>query len=218
MGVRMLDQTLVATGFGGAEAAQWSDKFRKDIDFAFKMYARDVGVLMLSGGGNDIAGMRDFTRLINDDCSDAQSAEQCMRPGQPDAIMSSIMGAYREVILRFRAYNPDAPVIMHNYDNAWPTGKGVFGPADWLRAPMDRAGVPDDLRRPLFKKLVTRLRNEQELLTADLKLGPLVPLLSAGTLPEHSPQRWWANELHPTPAGFNLLAEKVFVPALKKIL
>lgn len=215
---KMTDQTLVAIGFAGAEAAEWSGRFRKDIDFGFKMYAADVSALMLSGGGNDIAGMRDFLRLLRDDCSGAKTEDDCLRPGQPGIVMAGIIGAYREVILRFRAYNPTAPVVMHNYDDAWPTGKGLFGPADWLRAPMEAARVPEQLRRPLFKRLVRRLYAEQEMLTGDASLGPLMPLRSAGTLPEGSPERWWANELHPTPRGFNLLADKVFVPALKKIL
>jgi hypothetical protein len=215
---QMTDQTLVVAGFAGAEAAEWSGRYRKDIDFGFKMYASSVQALMLSGGGNDIAGMRDFLRILRPDCSTAKTEDECLLPGEPGIIMSRIIGAYREVILRFRAYNPTAPVLMHNYDDAWPTGKGLFGPADWLRAPMDAAKVPAALRRPLFKKLIRRLYAEQEMLTGDNNLGPLLPLRTEGTLPENAPDQWWANELHPTPRGFNLLAEKVFVPALKKIV
>ena len=54
------EQTLVVVGYNGADAAQWSDKYRKDIDFGFKMYASGVQALMLSGGGNDIVGMSDY--------------------------------------------------------------------------------------------------------------------------------------------------------------
>jgi hypothetical protein len=117
-----------------------------------------VRALLLSGGGNDVAGMKDFLRLLQDDCSTAASVAACYREGQPDALISRIVAAYREVVLRFRAYNPNAPVLMHNYDNAWPTGQGLFGPADWLKKPMDAAKVPQALRRPLFKDLLARLR------------------------------------------------------------
>jgi len=135
-------------------------------------------------------------------------------------IMARIMGAYTEVILRFRAYSRHAPVLMHNYDYAWPTGKGVFGPADWLRAPMEKARVPAPLRRPLFKLLINQLHQAQQSLAADQRLGPLMVLKSAGTLPKKgdTAHQWWANELHPTARGFNLLADKVFVPALEKVL
>lgn len=220
IGEQMRDETLVAVGFTGAEATQWGERYRKDIDFGFRMYADSVQALLLSGGGNDIAGMKDFLRIIRDDCSGAQTVEQCFQPGQPAVILSKIMGAYTEVILRFRAYNQRAPVLMHNYDYAWPTGKGVFGPADWLRAPMEKARVPAALRRPLFKLLINELHKAQQQLANDHRLGPLVALKSAGTLPETGDvvQQWWANELHPTPRGFNLLAEQVFVPALEQVL
>jgi len=215
-------QTFVVVGYNGAEAAQWSDTYRKDIDFGFKMYGSGIQALMLSGGGNDIAGMSDFLRLLQDDCTQAQAPADCFRAGQPDAIIAKIMGAYRELILRFRAYNAAAPVLMHNYDYAWPTGEGVFGPADWLQAPMDQAKVPkvpETLRPELFKELVNRLRKAQLLLKKDKALGPLVAVRSAGTLPNEADakDRWWANELHPTPAGFRLLVKKAFAPELQKL-
>ena len=221
IGGALAQETLVVVGYSGAEAAQWSDKYRKDIDFGFKMYASSVKALMLSGGGNDIAGMSDFLRLLEDDCSKAKSIQDCLRAGQPDAILSKIMGAYREVILRFRGWNPTAPVITHNYDKAWPTGKGVLGPADWLKAPMDKARVPNDLelRRGLFAYLIDSLRSAQLALKKDKALGEIWALKTAGTLPDDpdSKEQWWANELHPTPQGFQLLANKVFLPALGNV-
>lgn len=213
------NQTLVVVGYSGAEAAQWSEKYRKDIDFGFRMYGQGVQALMLSGGGNDIAGMSDFLRLLQDDCSQAQTVDACFRVGQPDALIARIIGAYKEVILRFRAYNTHATVLMHNYDYAWPTGKGVFGPADWLKQPMDRAKVPKALRRDLFRALLDRLRVAQLALKKDKALGPLVAIATAGTMPEDvaSVDRWWANELHPTPRGFRRITQKKFLPALAKL-
>lgn len=220
IGNALPEQTLVAIGNSGAEAVQWSDKYRKDIDFGFKMYGAGAQVLMVSGGGNDVAGMKDFPKLLLDNCSKATTVEECFRPGQPEAIISRIIGAYRELVLRFRAYNPKARVLMHNYDHAWPTGKGLFGPADWLKEPMDFTKVPKGLRRDLFKELVKRLRKGQLELAKDKVMGPMVAVASAGTLPdgENVTDQWWANELHPTPAGFKRLATKAFVPELKKIL
>ena len=211
--------TLVVVGTNGAESAQWSEQYRKDIDFGFRMYGQGVGALLLSGGGNDVAGMKDFLRLLKDDCTGAATVSACWREGQPDALISRIIAAYREVILRFRAYNANAPVLMHNYDNAWPTGKGLFGPADWLKKPMDAAKVPPPLRRPLFKDLLVRLHSGQLALREEAKLGTLVAVLTAGTLPEPAQgiEQWWANELHPTPAGFRRLARERFMPEIGKL-
>ena len=108
--------------------------------------------------------------------------------------------------MRFRAFNPQAPVLMHNYDNAWPTGRGLFGPADWLKVPMDIAKVPLPLRRDLFKDLLSALHDGQVQLAKEPGLGTLVPVQTAGELPETGVARWWANELHPTPRGFARIA------------
>lgn len=219
IGAALPNQTFVVVGNNGSEAAQWREKYRKEIDYAFKWYGAGVQALMLSGGGNDIAGMSDFLRILQDNCAKATTVDECYRQGQPEAILSTIIGAYREVVLRFRAYNPHAPVLVHNYDHAWPTGKGLFGPADWLKAPMDRAKVPKALRRDLFKDLLKRLRKAQLALKHDKALGSIVAVASAGTLPEPDSghEQWWANELHPTPAGFKRLAHKAFVPELRKL-
>jgi hypothetical protein len=209
---------FVAIGRNGSEAGEWSAKYRKEIDFAFKMYASGVQALVLSGGGNDIAGTADFLRILADDCSKATTVAECYRVAQPAEIIAAIAAAYRGVVLKFRAYNPTATVFTHNYDNAWPTGKGVFGPADWLKVPMDKAKVPKALRRDLLKDLMKRLRDAQLVLAKEKALGPIVAIASAGTMPEDDNEKWWANELHPTPAGFRLLAKKAFIPAMKKAI
>ena len=129
------------------------------------------------------------------------------------------MNAYREVIVRFRAFNPHAPVVLHNYDNAWPTGKGFFGPADWLKVPMDLAKVQGmQLRRDIFKFLVSGRGDAQDALAQEAGLGPIIAVETAGELPETGPEGWWANELHPTPKGFRRIAENRMVPPLELVL
>ena len=212
IGARFQQQVLLVIGRNGSEAGDWATKERKDIERAFDWYAAGVRGLLLSGGGNDIAGLNDFMRLLKADCSHAQSVADCYRIGQPAATLTGIEGAYRAVIEKFRAYNPTAPVFVHQYDHAWPTGQGVFGPANWLKEPMEAARVPVGLRRALFKDLIGGLRDMQLGLSLVASLR-VVLIQSAGTLPEDTSM--WANELHPTPEGFRLLAREAFVPALK---
>ena len=127
--------------------------------------------------------------------------------------MDIIDGAYRNLIDRFRARNPNAPVFLHQYDYAWPTGKGLFGPADWLKEPMDAALVPTKLHRPLFKELIGLLKLRQIDMSLDAALGTVVVLDTAGVLPEDN-DSMWANELHPTPAGFRRIVRQAVLPAL----
>ena len=214
------EHDIVVIGRNGAEAQDWGTKHRKEIDFAFKMYAKDVQALVLSGGGNDIAGTSDFLRILAEDCSKAKTITECYRDTQPAEIVGAIMGAYRQVIAKFRHYNSDAPVLVHNYDYAWPTGDGLFGPADWLKKPMDLAKVPKKLRRDLLKDLLLQLRAGQIALTSETGVGKLIAIESGGTMPDDAAQvdQWWANELHPTNKGWKLLAKKAFTPAIKKAI
>jgi hypothetical protein len=211
---------IVVIGRNGAEAQEWATRQRKEIDFAFKMYARDVKALVLSGGGNDIAGTADFLRILAENCSRARTVAQCYRDGQPGDITLAITSAYRQVIAKFRFYNKNAPVLAHNYDFAWPTGEGLFGPADWLKKPMELARVPDRLRKDLLKDLLLQLRAAQLELANDASIGNFVAIESGGTMPDDGTpvDQWWANELHPTPKGWKLLCRKAFIPALKQVI
>ena len=213
---KLTTSSFVVIGKNGAEADEWGTSLRKDIEFGFKMYAKSSKALLLSGGGNDIAGMRDFLRIIKDDCSSATKVEDCFREGQPDAIFSRIIGAYRETIIRYRAHNKYSPIITHNYDYAWPTGKGFFGPADWLKAPLDKAGVPKNLQRTLVADLLDRLRAAQVQLANEAAVGKFIPIKTTGTLPDD--RDIWANELHPTPKGFKLIAKNKIIPVLQEFL
>lgn len=216
LGAKLPQTTFIVIGKNGAEAEEWGTSLRKDIEFGFKMYAQGSKALLLSGGGNDIAGMRDFLRLLKDDCSAAQSVEECFKEGQPAVLLAKITGAYREVIIRYRAYNPNAPVFAHNYDYAWPNGQGFFGPADWLKMPLERAKVPKKLQRPLVVHLIDQLLEAQRQLAAENSVKNFLPIKTSGTLPED--EDIWANELHPNPKGFKLITRKVILPIIQKYL
>ena len=62
-------QDFLVVGRNGAEAAEWKDKYRKDIDTVFNLYGNTTQALVLSGGGNDVAGSADFLKIINANCS-----------------------------------------------------------------------------------------------------------------------------------------------------
>ena len=93
------------------------------------------------------------------------------------------------------------------------TGQGVFGPADWLKVPMEKCSVPISLRKDLFAHLVAAFGKAQDALVAEPGLGKIVALKTAGTLAKDQ----WANELHPTPEGFRRLAELKFLPVLDSV-
>jgi hypothetical protein len=77
---------------------------------------------------------------------------------------------------------------------------------------MDLAGVPEALRRPLVRELIDHL--ETLLRGLDDPAGQVHLVDSAGTLTEDE----WANELHPTGAGFERLVRECWMPVVAPLL
>jgi hypothetical protein len=212
---RRVLQSIVVAGYNGSEASEWQGKYAVSIKATFDFYARGplVKALLLSGGGNDIVGQKNFPKLIKANCSACQSILSCYADDQPSSALDKIIGHYRRLIKLFRTYNQTAVVVLYNYDDAYATGDGVFGPADWLKVPMEKCQVPASLRKELFADLVAAFGKAQDALVAESGLGKIVALKTTGTLDEDQ----WANELHPTPEGFQRLAELKFLPALDAV-
>lgn len=74
-------QTFLLVGRTGQEVIDWSGRHRKEIDLAFKIYGDGGSELLLSGGGNDIAGRSDFLWIIREGCSKDKEIQGCYREG-----------------------------------------------------------------------------------------------------------------------------------------
>jgi hypothetical protein len=212
---RALSRSFVIAAYGesGANAVDymtprhlpfWSGRVALN---RFRMRA-----FLISGGGNDFAGLRDFGRIIRPDCSSATDVDGCWAPGEPDGLLARVEAAYEQVIARVRDVGFAGPVVVHNYDYAIPTGQGFFLFGKWLKAPMELAQVPEALRRPLIRALIDRL--EVLLEGLDDPAAQVHVVRSAGTLTESE----WANELHPTPEGFDRLARECWMPVVAPLL
>jgi len=174
-----------------------------------------LSAVFLSGGGNDFAGFNDLRPLLKDSCSKAKTEKACYRPGEDERtlgwLMKKIAENYSLLIGQiFMMARPGTMVFLHNYDYAYPTGKGVFGgKADWLKPALVAAGVPAKLRQPCIKHLIDTFTDT---LANIAKQDParIVLVDSRGTLKKKD----WANELHPKPAGFKRIATQAWGPVL----
>lgn len=205
------DRSILLIGSNGQEASVWSNSFKTYIQFAMREWGKTCSVFMLSGGGNDVAGEKDFRRLLKNDCSKMKKAEDCFSDGQPTLAVEFIKNNYVSAIKEYRRYNKKGVVICHNYATPFPTGKGVFGNADWLRVPMEGAKVPVGLRREVFRLLLKELSAMQRSL-ADDGLGPVVVIDSKDDLED---EKYWQNELHPNSGGFDRLVKKYWEKEVK---
>jgi len=174
--------------------------------------------LLLSAGGNDIAG-DEFFPFINNFKSGLPAINQGVLDG---VVNGTFQNAYEYLVKTALAAAKDAgitmPIFTHGYDYPWPDGRGVFSFLGWKVGPWFA---------PTFNLKNYPNRNAADLLTrhgitaqfidslnAMLKglaaqpayAGKLFHVDFTGTLNSTAD---WANELHPGNAGFSALADKI---------
>lgn len=177
--------------------------------------------VLLSGGGNDVAG-DEFGMLLNHARSAAPGLNEQVVAGVIDQRVRlayvTILSAVTEVC-RQRVGRP-LPILVHGYDYPVPDGRGFLGgwlflPGPWLEPGFRQKGFEDLQERvELTKRLIDRF-NAQVKAVAALAEFPHVRYVNIrGTLSTGADyKRWWANELHPTARGFEQVTER-FAAAL----
>lgn len=201
---RSMPQPILVLGANGAEAEEYvGPTYRRQLERVLdpvRGYGRTVRAVFLSGGGNDVAGTDDLPQLLKADCSGAQDADACFKAGEPRRTAARLTGYLQAVHDVVQALIPGTPVLVHGYDYAVPNGKGFLGLGQWLREPMDRVGVPRQLQRDVVRRLIDALGQAQD----DAMRPTFLAVNTRGTLEDAD----WANELHPTPGGFNRIARR----------
>jgi hypothetical protein len=201
---RSWSQPIPVLGANGAEAEEFTgDTYRRQLARLLdpkKGYGRTIRAVFLSGGGNGVAGTDDLPALLKADCSSAVAAVDRFKRGEPRKSVVRVREFLMQVHEHVPAILPGTPVILHNYDHAEPNGKGFLALGQWRREPMDSVKVPRRLRRDVVQALIDALAKAQEKWIRPTFL----PINTRATLSSNE----WANELHPTPVGFNKLAAK----------
>jgi hypothetical protein len=205
---------LYAIGANGAEMRDFVDgKFRNVVRDALKAYGPGLSAVFLSGGGNDFAGWTDLRRLLKPDCTGEAAAASCFDEQRIGKLFSALKRYYAALIMQIQENcRADIKVVVHNYDYALPSGAGLLGDQRWLRTPMADRRVREALMAACVRYLIDQLGVVLDELAAEYPCVRVVR--SAGCLAADD----WANELHPTPAGFAKLVAQRWAPVLKDIL
>ncbi len=216
--------TIYVIGESGARADElargsWLARFTRMLD-----EQPAIRLVCISAGGNDFAGTGDLDdRVLQPDCSAASALEECFRANQPAGVMDEVATAYATLIAAVDARVPGATVLVHNYDYAIPNGRTLPGLKSWLKLPMDNTRVPTPgaplggLRREVVRELIDGFTLAIDALETpgDGTTAAAVELVwSAGTLSDGQ----WANELHPTPAGFDRIARQCWAGPARRAL
>jgi hypothetical protein len=223
-------KTLLAKGKNGAELSEMvggTPALWDDFKSAMSGYPT-IRCVLLSAGGNDFAGVQHFQSLLKVDCSAAASADDCFDPGdpsndverQPWRMLRELATNYQALIDFVRSVQANVPIVLQDYDFAIPTGVGfggikggIFGLGDWLQQPLVERGVPTALQTDVVRRLMDDFITVLKALASPAQNHDVYLVETAGTLQDAD----WANEMHPTPAGFQKLGE-CFRPLLQQLI
>jgi hypothetical protein len=179
--------------------------------------AREPKAILLSAGGNDVAG-EPFGTLLN--------FANAPDPGLNEVIANEFIEgrvqlAYIRIISAITTvcrerFGKAIPVVTHGYDYAVPDGRGVLWLGPWLEPGFRAKGYLDlAVRQSIIVELIDRFNTMMEGLgnLPDLSHVHYVNLRDSLPNDPEVYEQWWANELHPTPDGFRRVAGR-FVEVL----
>jgi hypothetical protein len=160
--------------------------------------------ILVSGGGNDIAGDR-FCIFLDYAGPGAAGLNRV----RFDKALGMVEASYRDLFAFRDRHAPGVPVFGHCYDFPIPDGRHPICAGPWLEPSLEFAGWDAARGASIVKEALQEFRAMLSGLAAEpgnkFILVETQGLFAAGD---------WANELHPYPAGFTRVAEK-FVAALR---
>jgi lysophospholipase L1-like esterase len=175
--------------------------------------------ILISGGGNDVAGPQFATFLHHrdaplnglDEAMVAAIVDQRVRSAYI-TIVAAVTSACESML------GARIPILLHGYDYPVPDGRGFWGgfgplPGPWLAPGFEAKGYEDLRERmAIAAALIDRFNAMLEGLVAlpgfeHLRLVPLRGTLST-VLANDAYRDWWDNEMHPTGDGFRAVAQR----------
>jgi len=189
------------------------DDFVRRIE---KLKARGVKVkaVLLSGGGNDIAG-EEFGMLLNHARSPTPGLNAKVVEG---VLQDRILPAYATILAAVTQacegmMDQKVPILIHGYDHPVPDGRGFLGgwgplPGPWLAPGFETKRY--DLLQPRVKMMKDLIDQFNEMVKGIAGMAPFAHVRYVdlrGSLSNGADyKRWWGNELHPTGRGFEMVA------------
>jgi hypothetical protein len=204
------------------EDMAYDDKQLDRLTRAFQKVAERLGPggaprgILLSGGGNDIAG-EEFAMLLNH----SKAASVGLNAKVVDGLINerlreasaSLIGTMQALSLA--SFGRPVRILVHGYGRPVPDGRGFLGgalflPGPWLEPGFRRKGYADLARNTAamaslidgFNTMLAGLAAEMQASGVDVRHVDLRTLLRS----DAQYQQDWANELHPTKAAFRRVA------------
>jgi hypothetical protein len=191
---------------------------RQRLIETLKAHPNAVDVILFSGGGDDLCG--DQFRYWIKDFMDGPIAnyDDTLNDVLTRDILEIVRASYEDLLVIRDKYAPNAVLVFHQYDSAYPSGIGVcrdlaghwlIGP--WLSPSLQGRGWNDrDQGQKIVAALLKRFRDMLADLCRQAPMNYVVPTF--GLLSKDQ----WTNELHPSCEGFHIIAD-AFIGTLQAI-
>jgi lysophospholipase L1-like esterase len=177
--------------------------------------------ILISGGGNDIAGDA-FAVLLNHALSGLPTLNADVVRGVIDVRLSNayafLIGGLTELSKQY--LKRPIPILTHGYAYPVPDGRGFLGgwgplPGPWLRPGFHDKGHGDQaVNSGVMRELIDRFNAALKRVGDAEQFRHVHYLDLRGTLSgDATYKKDWANELHPTGRGFEIVADR-FAAAL----
>jgi len=191
------------------------EEFTRRIE---KLLRRNIipKAILLSGGGNDVAGT-EFSVMVNHARSPIAGLNKSVLQGVIDERVYISYATILSAITRLceQRLGQRIPILVHGYDYSVPDGRGFWGgwgilPGPWLEPGFREKGYDDmKIRIDLTKQMIDRFNKMLQNIVdttsfSHVKYIDLRNSLSIGS----NYKKDWANELHPTEAGFKRITNR----------
>ena len=159
--------------------------------------------ILFSGGGDDIVG-DPFCIWLNDAAAVGSDPTKALNTVRFDAVLELVKASYLDLVDLRNNKLPNAPIFVHGYDFAIPSGVGAYCAGPWLKPSLDYCSWTGSAQATqIVRDALTQFGNLVASLAAD-PANDMVYVPTQGTLAATD----WANELHPTPSGFKQVGSK----------
>jgi hypothetical protein len=164
--------------------------------------------ILVSMGGDDLVGDQ-FAIYLDYEGSGLDATRF-------QGALGSVRASYLDLFALRDAVLPGKPIIGHCYDYAIPNGVAPLCAGPWLQPSLDFSGYDLAEGLTIVSSMIDGFYAMVSALAAD-STNNFILADTRGTLVRQTGvANGWANELHPYPAGFTLLAQR-FLPALQAL-
>ena len=192
-------------------------------ELIYRIRVKKPQAVLLSGGGNDVAGP-EFFSFLNNALSKLKNPNENVLEG---VLQETFVKAYEDLIdiitAKAQQMGYTLPIFVHGYDYPWPDGRGctilnLVGP--WFDDAFNKKNYPyggDEAKLKVRYNILKVFMDGLNDMMAGLekKYSGVVHYIDLrGTLRSKND---WANELHPKREGFGMMASKINL-ALRMVL